>query len=179
MSKQDLDLDTPDLIESDIATRWETHGILSTSVSSEVIKLYALHATNTKKNIDELAAEVSKRQDQLRFLNELITEINSLTDENNGLDITDNPALQEKLAVAKELGIKIPEKQMKFNPTQRDRLVENLHLTADNWDKDNKKQTQKMEIFIKDLDRVLMLLKEVQKAEKQPKQAMISGMKGG
>ncbi len=125
-----------------------------------------------------MAAEVSQRQDKLHFLNDLITEINSLTGEDNGLDITDNEELQKKMAAARELGVKIPD-QMKFNPKQRDRLVENLHLSADHWDKDNKKQTQKMEILIKDLDRTLMLLKEVQKAEKQPKQAMTSGMKGG
>ena len=69
--------------------------------------------------------------------------------------------------------------ELKFDNLSRDRLVQNLHLTADNWDKENKSQTQKMEIYIKELDRVMLLLKEAQKNENQAKRGATAGIKGG
>ena len=71
----------------------------------------------------------------MRLINDIIAELNNLTDEKNGLDISQNAELLEKLQLARELGVKIKEGQLKFNAIERDRLIENLHLAGSNWDK--------------------------------------------
>lgn len=151
------------------------------AITPDMVRLYAYKATEVKGKIDDLGASVSQRQDRMRLLNDVISSINSLTNENNELDLTDNDELQNKLAVAVSLGVNIPkydEKKIKFNTLERDRLIENLHLASDGWDKENKNQTQKMEILIKELDRYMMMLKEISKDEKQTKSMMTREMAG-
>ncbi len=153
-------------------------GLEDKAVTPEVMAFYALRAGEMKQQIDKLAAETSLRQDRMRLINEIIAEINTLTDKNQSLDITKHLELQEKLRMAQQLGVKINITEFKFDAGSRDRLVQNLHLAADNWDKENKSQTQKMEIYIKELDRVMLLLKEAQKNENQAKRGATSGIKG-
>lgn len=148
------------------------------SLVNEVMRFYMGQATNVKDKIDQLAAEINQRQDRMRLINDLISEINNLTDETNALDISKNDELMQKLKIAKELGVKIKDGQVKFNPIERDRLIENLHLAADSWDKENRFQTQKMEIYVKELDRILLILKDVDKKEDQAKRPMIAGIRG-
>jgi hypothetical protein len=149
------------------------------SISAEMRKFYALQAVDTKHKIDHLGAEINQRQDKMRLINDIISEINSLTDEKNGLDISQNVKLLEKLLVAKELGVHMKDGQFKFNAIERDRLIENLHLSADSWDKENRHQTQKMEIHVKELDRLMMLLKDVDRKEDQALRPMVSGIRAG
>jgi hypothetical protein len=152
---------------------------LDVAITPEVMAFYALRATNMKTKIDRLGAETSQRQDKMRLINDLIASINNLTDEKNGLDITKHPDLLSKLQVAKDLGVEINLDKLKLDSVGRDRLVENLHRKGDNWDKENKNQTQQMEIYVKELDRIMMLLKEVQKNENQAKRGATAGIKGG
>ena len=122
-----------------------------TAISPEALKFYAERYREEKEKVDRLAAETHQRQDKLRLINDLICAINNLTDNNNALDLSKNPALQEQLRVAKELGANINADKLTFNPIERDRLIQNLQLKTDEWDKDNRTQTQKMEILVKDL----------------------------
>lgn len=131
-----------------------------------------------KDNIDELAAEVHQRQDKMRVVNDLICDINNLTDANNSLDFSKNPEIQEKLELAKALGANI-NVELKYGPIERDRLIQNLHIKADEWDKDNRTHVQKLESYTKELDRILMMIKEVQKSEDRAKRASATGIKGG
>jgi hypothetical protein len=157
----------------------ENHLRCDSSMTLEMMRLYALEASHMKDKIDLLAAEINQRQDKMRLINDIIAEINNLTDEKNGLDISQNAELLEKLQLARELGVKIKEGQLKFNSFERDRLIENLHLAGDSWDKENRHHTQKMEIHVKELDRIMMMLKDVDKKEDQAKRPMLSGMRGG
>lgn len=149
------------------------------ALTPAIYKFYANRAMETKNQIDQLAAEIHQRQDKMRFINNLISEINNLTDSNSELDFNQNPEVQEKLRIAKELGVSINVDKLQYNAVERDRLIQNLHLKAEEWDKDNRTQTQKMEIFVKELDRIMMMLKEVQKGEDRPKRSASAGIKGG
>lgn len=151
----------------------------NTSVTDQVRKLYIFRAETMKNSIDTHAAEVQQRQDKMRLINEVICEINHLTDANNSVEMKESAKLLENIEILKELGVKLKENQTTFCAIERDRLIENLHLAADNWDKENRHQTQKMEIIIKELDRLLMILKDVDKKEDQAKRPIIAGMKGG
>lgn len=151
----------------------------SGSITAEIMKFYAFRADEMKNKVDLLAAEINQRTDKMRLINDIIAEINNLTDDKHGLDISKNPDLLEKLLIAKELGVKVKDGKTKLNPLERDRLIENLHLAADSWDKENRHQTQKLEIHVKTLDRILMLLKDTEKKEDQPKRRSIAGISGG
>ena len=164
-------------VDTDLMVYMNDHE--DSAVTPEVMAFYAERATEMKNKIDQLGAETSLRQDRMRLINDVIAEINSLTDEKQCLDISQQIELQEKIRVVQQLGVKITEGKTKFSAIERDRLVENLHLQGDSWDKENKNQTQKMEIYIKELDRVMMLLKEVQKNENQAKRGATAGIKGG
>ena len=139
------------------------------SVTDQMRKFYVAQAEKLKSNIDNHAAEVKQRQDKMRLINEIIYEINNLTDEKNSLDISQNSDLLEKLDILRSLGVSIKEGKTSFNSLERDRFIENLHLAGDNWDKDNRHQLQKMEIVIKELDRHMMILKDIERKEKQSK----------
>jgi cell fate (sporulation/competence/biofilm development) regulator YlbF (YheA/YmcA/DUF963 family) len=115
----------------------------------------------------------------MRLINELISSINAKTDNSSSLDLTGDEELQEMLRLAKELGAKVDPEKLTYTAAERDRLVENLHLKGDEWDKENRTQTQQMEIQIKNLDRIIMLMKEVQKGEDRTKRNAAAGIKGG
>jgi hypothetical protein len=174
-SISNLDLESQQI---DSASLWNNFPSQS-SVTDEMRRFYALQAEHLKSRIDTLAAEIRQRQDKMRLINDIVAEINNLTDEKNGLDISQNTDLLEKLQIAKDLGVKIKDGQTKFNALERDRLIENLHLAGDNWDKENRHQTQKMEIVVKELDRIMMILKDVDRKEDQAKKPMVAGIRGG
>lgn len=140
-------------------------------------KFYMQRISERKGSFDQLGAEVSQRQEKMKLINDIIAEINTLTDEQHALDITNDVVLQEKLRVAKELGVKIPEGQTKFTPMQRDRLIENLHIASDGWNNENKTQTQKMQIHMNELDRIIMLLTDAQKKDREAKRKSSDGMR--
>lgn len=166
-----------DHVDTDSAIQEKSRN--ETAITPEVHAFYIARATTMKEKIDHLGAETSQRQQRMSLLNGLIAEINNLTDKNNHVDISENFQVQEQLRVARELGVKIIENKVKFDAVERDRLIENLHLALDGWDKENRNQTQQMEIYIKELDRVMMFLKEVQKGEHQARRSAIAGIKGG
>lgn len=149
------------------------------SVTSEARKFYAYQTEGIKDKIDLIAAEIHQRLDKMRLINDIIAEINNLTDEKNGLDISQSPELLEKLQIAKDLLVKIKDGQTKFNDLERDRLMENLHLAAENWNKENHHQTQKLEIFHRAIDRIILMLKDVNRKEEQIMRTMIAGQRGG
>jgi chromosome segregation ATPase len=147
------------------------------AITPEALLYYAQRASEMKTEIDKLGAEVSQRQDKLRMINDLIADINNATDATQCLDLTQHPEILEKIRVAEQLGVKIIVAKLHYSSMERDRLIGNLHLCGDNWDKLNKNITQKMEIRIKELDRIMMLLKDIQKNEKQAVQGALSGIR--
>lgn len=169
----------PSQIEGVSEQRNITQNQSRSALTSEITKFYVLRASDRKHKIDSLAAEIYQRQDKIRLINDIISEINCLTDEKNSLDISQNGELLEKLKIAKELGVKIKDDQVKFNAIERDRLIENLHITTDSWDKENRYQIQKIEIHVKELDRLMMLLKDIDRKEDQTKRPILAGIRGG
>lgn len=153
-----------DVLESPINT--EMDASLQNKQQNNVIAIkefYLQCMAETKEKVDRLGAEVTQRQDKMRLLNDVIVEINNLTNEKNELNISKEIKLQEKIRVLQELGVNIKGDKLQFNAIERDRLLENLHLTCNNWVNENKNQTQKIEILMKELDRVMLLLKEAEK----------------
>lgn len=165
-----------------IRMREQINDLDRSPITPAVYKFYANQATEIKKKIDQLAAETQQRQDKVNELNKLICAINKFTDEKNELDLNklnpgDKRELQEKLRMAKELGADINVDRLKFNSNDRDRLIRNLDIKADEWNKDNRTQTQKLDICAKELDRILLMLKDINKGEDRSKRGATSGIK--
>lgn len=92
----------------------------------------------TRKELKELR----DRQKKVTFLNKLTKAINTATSTKGELDMTNLTDLKEMLKQAKELGCDIDETRFKYSVDERERLVENIRLTIDNYDMDNQMQTQ-------------------------------------
>lgn len=133
-----------------------------------------------KSTIDEKAAEVSLKQDKIRFVNDIICELNSLVDDKEGLNLTTEKTLLEKMEKAvTDLGIKLPLNKTQFSPLEFTRLIQNLNLAIDGWDKENKTEMQKIETQTKMLDRMMMILKSIEKSESQAITTGARGIRGG
>lgn len=155
--------------------------ITKTTSVDEAVLLYIGHAAQAKDKARDLGATVEHQQEKMRLINEIISEINNCTDEkDNSLNLTDRPHLQELLETARQLGVKLPEKdKLEFDSLRRMSLLENLRMAGDNWDKDNRIKIQKLDVMLKELDRLLMLVKEAFKNASTISRATNAGMKGG
>lgn len=85
--------------------------------------------------------ELKKRQDQVTFLHKLIKTINVATD-NGAFDCSNNPDLQDLLAQAKEQGVDIKDGKFSYNSDERERLIDNIRMTADDYNVLNDMQLQ-------------------------------------
>lgn len=74
--------------------------------------------------------ELKKRQDEVSFLHKLIKTINTAT-VNEEFDCTNNQELKDLLAKAKECGVDLKEDKFKYTKEERERLIENIRITAD------------------------------------------------
>jgi hypothetical protein len=173
------------MIEEDLAIRLQTHDILSTPVTIEAVVFYAAESQNIKKKIDQLAAEVSQKQERIKFINELIQEINNSIDPTTKhCDLRNNPEFLEKLKVAQEMGIKLPmdnkagagQFKAHFDPEERENLVQNLKTSASTWDSENKQHAQRMQIYLDESNRYLTLATQAMKYEEKPKRAALAAM---
>jgi hypothetical protein len=85
--------------------------------------------------------DLKKRQDQVTSLHKLIKMINTATT-NDEFDCTQQPELQELLKKAKENGVDIQEGKFKYQKDERERLIENIRITADDYNVLNDMQLQ-------------------------------------
>lgn len=151
-----------DQMDADISTNRKRKG----GIAAHAIEAYTYNSVLIKDKVDNMAAEIEQRQGKIKLLHEILQAINKLSNE-NGLDISEQTALQEKLKIAKELGVDIPEDQLTFNAQQRDFLKESLCLAADDFNNENKLHTQKMHVLSQEADRWLMLANTFLKGEER------------
>ncbi len=85
--------------------------------------------------------ELKKRQDQVTLLHKIIKAINAAT-VNGEFDCTKNQELKDLLDKAKEYGVDVKDGKYKYTSDERDRLIENVRLTADDFNVLNDMQLQ-------------------------------------
>jgi len=128
----------------------------NTTLALYGLLIFTKQAGKLKDDVAEKGAEISQRQEKIKFIHQILQAINKLSTE-EGLDIREHPDIQEKLKVAKELGIDFDENKLQFTPIDRDFLKESLLLTEDELSNDNKMETQKMQKLIQAADHWLTL----------------------
>lgn len=85
--------------------------------------------------------ELKKRQDQVNFLHKLIKTINIATVKDE-LDFTNNQEIKDLIKIAKEYGVEIKDGKFKYTKDERDRLIENIRITSDDFNVLNDMQLQ-------------------------------------
>lgn len=156
--------------KSELLAKYSNDG----SLIDDMKRFYMHEASKIKDEIDHNSAEMSLRLDKMRFVNDLVADINQITNEENGVEIVGD--LIEKFEMARKLGVKISS-NVKFNANQRNRLISNMQLSVDGWENENRKQQQKIDIFMRAFERMLLMFKDVERKENQAIHAFNSGLK--
>jgi hypothetical protein len=170
------------MIEDELAVRLPNHQILSTPVLLDAVKFYAHHGSIVKGKIDGLAVDIRECHEKIKNAHAIIQALNNLAADDGSVNLNGHEDIKQLLQIAKDSGVNIPMKgegiKTEFTYVQRDRLIENLHLSADEWDKETKNYSQKMQVHMQESERYLMLANQVLKYENQPKKSAIAGIKG-
>lgn len=148
------------------------------TIQQEAHLLHILHVRTLKAKLDKEAAELRERQEKIKYIHEILQDINNSMDDKGGMDITQNQELQEKLKEAKEMGIKLPEGKTTFNTHECKRVIDNLHYTIDDWEKDDSLQMRKLQNMYTESEQSILIAKNTMSSIDKPIRGMISGIKG-
>lgn len=122
--------------------------------------------------------ELKDRQDKVRTLHKLLRTINLDTDEAGALDVTKNPDLRPLLEEVGELGIDIDLEKATYNREERERLVENVKMAADDYNVENEMQIQSISRWTNERYETYQMARSILKPlqdDKQRKARAISG----
>lgn len=114
-------------------------GDLSLEALALLINTERLKYLETK--ISNEFIELKKRQDQVSFLHKLVKTINVATVKDE-FDCSQNQELKDFLVKAKQYGVEIKDGKFKYNKEERDRLIENIRMTAEDYNILNDMQLQ-------------------------------------
>lgn len=128
----------------------------------------------TKKELLEL----KDRQQKVRDLHHLLRSINTATDDKGKLDFSNNQEIKDLINKAKELGVDIKTDKYKYTKEERDRLVENIRITVDDYGIENEMQMQTVSRLTNERYETYQMARSILKPlhdDKQRKAREISG----
>lgn len=87
--------------------------------------------------------ELRTRQQKVSFLHKLMKTINTATGSKGEFDLTPLPQdLKDMFKKAKELGVDLDESKLQYSNEERERLLENLRMTVEDFNVQNEMQLQ-------------------------------------
>jgi len=86
--------------------------------------------------------ELKKRQEQVHFLHKLMKAINKATTAQGEFDCSSNEDIKKMLTEAKNMGVDLADDKFKYNKDERDRMVENVRMTIEDYNVQNEMQMQ-------------------------------------
>jgi hypothetical protein len=108
--------------------------------------LTLLVCTNKVKSLEEKTkkelTELRERQNQVKYLHQLIKAINTITDSKGNLDLNGQDELLDSLTKAQEMGIDVDLTKKTYTREERDRLIENVRMSCDDLNTQNEMQLQ-------------------------------------
>jgi len=114
----------------------------SYSVETLILLINTERLTYLKNRTRTELTELNERQGKVRTLHQLLRAINAATDDKGKVDCSNNKEIQGLLKEAKNLGVEIKDGKFKFTREERDRLVENIRITVDDYNVENDMQLQ-------------------------------------
>jgi hypothetical protein len=148
------------------------------TVQQEAFFLHVGRVKYLRDLLDQHAVELKERQNKIRFVHGIMQEINNLMDEKGGLDISKNPDMQNRLKIAKEMGINILAEKTKFSPHECNRLLDNLNFSVADWEMENNTHLKKIQNLYTESEQSILIVKNTMSSIDRPLRAMISGIKG-
>jgi len=97
---------------------------------------------NLKNKLNKEFGELTERQDHVHFLHQIIQRINKNCAENGTYDCKNDSEMQGWLQKAKDLGVEIDCSKGSFSKLEKERLVENIKMTVDDFNVKNDLQMQ-------------------------------------
>jgi hypothetical protein len=113
----------------------------SLSLESLALLITAERLKSLENQIRTEFVQLKKRQDEVMMLHKLIKAVNMAT-VNDEFDCTNHQELKELLLKAKESGVDLDPSKMKYKKDEKERLIENIRLTADDYNVLNDMQLQ-------------------------------------
>lgn len=129
---------------------------------------------STTKELSELKA----RQQKVKDLHSLLRSINTATDTKGKLDCTDNQEIKDLFLKAKEYGIDIKDGKFKYSKEERDRLVENIRIAADDLNVENDMQLQTVSRLTNERYETYQMARSILKPLHEDKQRKAREMSG-
>lgn len=114
----------------------------SLSIEALILLINTDHLKNLKDRTRQELSELKGRQEKVRALHSLLRSINTATDDKGKLDCSNNQEIKDLLQKAKDLGVDIKSDKFKYSKEERDRLVENIRIAADDYNVENDMQLQ-------------------------------------
>ena len=102
-------------------------------------RIKQLQETTTKK-----FEELSQKQKDVAELHKILKAINAATKEKGELDITGDADLIALLERAEELGVDVDVTKLTYNNLERERLVENIRTTVEDFNVENDMMLQEV-----------------------------------
>jgi hypothetical protein len=112
------------------------------SLEALILLINTEHLKNLRDRTRQELSELKTRQEKVRTLHQLLRSINTATDDKGKLDCTNNQEIKDLLQKAKELGVAVKDGKVKYSKDERDRLVENIRIAADDYNVENDMQLQ-------------------------------------
>jgi len=130
--------------------------------------------TKTETEFDALRA----RQQNVADLHDVIKAINTATDKNGAIDITNDTNLQNLIENAKNLGVDVKEGQMVFNKDEKDRLIENIRMTVEDLNVQNDMQLQTISRLTNERYESYQLARSILKPLQDAKTTLAKALRG-
>lgn len=147
------------------------------SIESLTLLINAERLTQLREQTNKELTELQERQGQVAKLHTLLQKVNEATNTKGELDCSSNKELQDLLKEGKALGVQYKDGQAKFTKEERDRLVENIRLTADDMNVKNEMQLQTVNRLTNERFECFQLAKSIFKPLHEAKLQIIRGIK--
>lgn len=124
----------------------ETDPKLPENISLEALVLL-INAERLKTLQDSTAKEfkeLRERQEKVKQLHDLLQSLNKETTDKGEVDLKTKKDLADTLKKLKDHGISYNEDKTSYNKDERDRLVENIKMTIEDYNVQNEMQLQKV-----------------------------------
>lgn len=152
---------------------------LEPTVQQEAFLLHIMHVMALKEKVNKEIASLRDRQEKIKYIHEVMQDINNTMDDKGNLDITKNEELKQKFKDLKDLGVKFPEGKEVFNVSECKRVQENLQNKVDDMSSEDSTQMRKIQNYYTESEQSIMIVKHTMSSMDKPLRSMIGGIRGG
>ena len=133
--------------------------------------------------LDELSrkeiAELKERQSQVRYLHDLVKVVNDQTDSKGVFNCESNDEIKHLIDQARDFGVQISADKYKFSKDEKDRLLENIHLTVEDLNTENEMQLQGISRMTNERYEAWQLARATMKVLDEAKRSQARAIRGG